>query len=277
MLGSLIIVFREVIEAGIIVGIVLAATRLVPGRGLWITGGVAGGVLGACVVAAFAGAISNAFAGSGQELLNATVLSVAVVMLMWHNAWMARHGREMAEDMRRLGASVSAGERPLFAVATVVGVAVLREGSEIVLFLYGIIASGTSGTDVFVGGVLGVVAGAAFSALTYWGLLAIPARHIFMVTTVLISLLAAGLAAQAVNFFYMAGWLNVLGTPLWDTSGVLSQGSIVGKMLQTLIGYNDQPTGLQLLAYLGVLALMVVLMKIARPGPRTPPHAMPAE
>jgi high-affinity iron transporter len=276
MLGSLIIVFREVIEAGIIVGIVMAATRLVPGRGFWITTGIGGGVLGACLVAVFAGAISNAFAGSGQELLNASVLSVAVVMLMWHNAWMARHGREMAEDMRRLGASVTAGERPLIAVAVVVGVAVLREGSEIVLFLYGIIAGGTSGMDVFIGGVLGVVAGAAFSALTYWGLLAIPTRHIFLVTTVLISLLAAGLAAQAVNFFSQAGVVEAMGTPLWDTSAVLSQGSLLGKMLQTLIGYNDQPTALQLIAYLGTLVVMVVLMRIARAAPRRA-HPAPAE
>lgn len=278
MLGSLIIVFREVIEAGIIVGIVMAATRLVPGRGAWITAGVGGGVLGACIVAAFAGAISNAFAGSGQELLNASVLSLAVVMLMWHNAWMARHGRELAEDMRRIGASVSTGERPLFALAIVVGVAVLREGSEIVLFLYGILATGSSGPDVFIGGVLGLVAGAAFTALTYWGLLAIPTRHIFFVTTVLISLLAAGLAAQAVHFFYMAGWLDAMGSPLWDTSGILSQSSILGRMLQTLIGYTDQPTAAQLLAYLGTLLLMVLLMRMARQRPPRPVHGpAPAE
>ena len=277
MLGSLIIVFREVIEAGIIVGIVMAATRLVPGRGFWITAGVAGGVFGACVVAIFAGAISNSFAGSGQELLNASVLSVAVVMLMWHNAWMARHGREMAEDFRRLGASVTAGERPLLAVAIVVGVAVLREGSEIVLFLYGIIAGGTTGMDVFVGGVLGVVAGAAFTWLTYRGLLAIPVRHIFLVTTALISLLAAGLAAQAVNFFTQAGVVDVMQTPLWDTSWLLSQGSLFGKMLQTLIGYNDQPTGLQLIAYLGTLAAMVILMRVARTAPHRVRSPAPAE
>lgn len=276
MLGSLIIVFREVIEAGLIVGIVAAATRLVPGRTPWIAAGVGGGVLGACLVALFAGTISNAFAGSGQELLNASVLSVAVVMLMWHNAWMARHGREMAAEMRHLGAAVTAGERPLIAVAIVVGVAVLREGSEIVLFLYGILAGGTSGFDVFIGGVLGVMAGAAFSALTYWGLLAVPTRHIFLVTTVLISLLAAGLAAQAVNFFAAAGWLSAFGTPLWDTSAVLSQGSLFGRMLHILVGYNDQPTGAQLIAYLATLAMMVVLMRIARPTPR-PMHAAPAE
>src|SRR5471032_2364683 len=98
MLGALIIVFREVIEAGLIVGIVMAATRGVAGRGRWVSFGIGAGVLGAAVVAIFAGAISQAFEGAGQELFNASVLGIAVLMLMWHNAWMARHGREIAGD-----------------------------------------------------------------------------------------------------------------------------------------------------------------------------------
>src|SRR5260221_5723635 len=156
MLGALIIVFREVIEAGLIVGIVMAATRGVAGRGRWITIGIGGGVLGDGVVAMFAGVISDAFQGAGQELFNAGVLSIAVVMLMWHNVWMARHGREIADEMRRVGTAVSEGARPLTALAVVVGLAVLREGSEGVLFLYGIMASVTSGSALLVGGVLGI-------------------------------------------------------------------------------------------------------------------------
>ena len=80
MLGALVIVFREVIEAGLIVGIVMAATRGVAGRGRWVTYGVIAGVLGATVVAFFAGAISQAFEGAGQELFNDTILGIAVVL-----------------------------------------------------------------------------------------------------------------------------------------------------------------------------------------------------
>src|SRR5438445_13712562 len=144
MLGALVIVFREVLEAGLIIGIGLAATRGLPGRGHWVTLGVMAGCAGAGVVALFAEAISGAFEGAGQELLNATVLGAAVLMLMWHNAWMARHGREMAADMRAVGADVSAGTRPLTLLTVVIGLAVLREGAEIVLFLYGIAATGTT-------------------------------------------------------------------------------------------------------------------------------------
>jgi high-affinity iron transporter len=265
MIGALIIVFREVIEAGLIIGIVLAATRGVTGRGQWISLGVLAGVLGACIVAAFAGAISEAFTGTGQELLNATVLGAAVLMLMWHNAWMARHGREMAAEMFKVGEEVTTGKRPLTALAMVVGLAVLREGSEVVLFLYGIIAGGTSGPELLSGGLLGLLAGVAFTGLTYLGLLAIPSRYIFSVTTLLITLLAAGMAAQAVQYLDAAGLVTVLTNSMWDTSEWLSQNSILGRILHALMGYNERPSVLQVIVYLATLAAMAVLMRIAAP------------
>ncbi|MBX3551836.1 MAG: FTR1 family protein [Pseudolabrys sp.] len=270
MLGALIIVFREVLEAGLIVGIVMAATRGIDGRGRWIALGVAGGVIGAAIVALFAGAISEAFEGAGQELFNACVLGIAVVMLMWHNAWMAKHGREMAAELRSVGTSIAEGQKPLTALAVVVGLAVLREGSEVVLFLYGILASGTSGIALFTGGVLGVIAGAAFTALTYFGLLAIPSRHIFTVTTWMITLLAAGMAAQSVQFLNAAGTLTILDRTVWDTSWLLSEGSLVGKLLHTLIGYTERPSEMQLIVYVAVIVAMALLMRVARgtPAPR---------
>ena len=268
MLGALVIVFREVLEAGLIVGIVMAATRGVDGRGRWISIGIGTGVVGAAIVAAFAGVISQAFEGSGQELFNASILAVAVVMLMWHNAWMARHGREIAAEMRQIGTAVSEGAKPLTALAVVVGVAVLREGSEVVLFLYGILASGTSGASIALGGLLGILAGAAFTGLTYFGLLAIPQRYIFSVTSWLIALLAAGMAASAVQFLNNAGFAEVLGNTVWDTSWILSDGSILGKLMHTLIGYTERPTELQLTVYVGTLFAMGLLMRLARYRPK---------
>jgi high-affinity iron transporter len=268
MLGALIIVFREVIEAGLIVGIVMAATRGVAGRGRWIMIGIGTGVIGACFVALFAGAISQAFEGAGQELFNASVLGVAVIMLMWHNAWMARHGREIAAEMHSIGTAVSEGAKPLTALAIVVGIAVLREGSEVVLFLYGIMASGTTVGSLLLGGVLGIAAGAAFTGLTYIGLLAIPTRYIFSVTSWLIALLAAGMAAQSVQFLNNAGFAEVLGRTVWDTSWLLSEGSLFGRLLHTLIGYTERPTELQLMVYIGTLFAMFLLMRLARYSPR---------
>src|ERR1700679_2335968 len=127
MLATLLIVFREVIEAGLIVGIVLAASKGVPRRALWVSYGIAGGVFGACLVALFAGQLASLFAGSGQEIFDASILLLAVCMLTWHNVWMAGHGREMAREMKQVGSEVAAGRKSLAALAIVVGVAVLRE------------------------------------------------------------------------------------------------------------------------------------------------------
>jgi high-affinity iron transporter len=268
MLAALIIVFREAIEAGLIVGIVLAASAGIAQRGRWVGMGVAGGILGACVVAVFAGRIASLFSGSGQEIFNATILLLAVVMLAWHNVWMAGHGREMARHMKSVGAAVSAGERPLAALAIVVGVAVLREGSEVVLFLYGIAQTATR-ASMLAGGAFGLLAGAAMSALIYYGLLTIPAGKLFRTTAWLITLLAAGMAAQAVLFLQNAGYLNVLTGSLWDTSWLLPDGGegwrgILGKMLRTLVGYTAAPDGAQLIAYLATIAAIVGLMRWER-------------
>jgi high-affinity iron transporter len=263
VLAALIIVFREVFEAGLIIGIVLAVTGSVPHRNRWIGGGVLAGALAACIVAAFAGALSQLFAGMGQELFNAAILGLAVIMLTWHNVWMARHGREMAGEIRAVGQAVADGTKSLLALAVVVGVAVLREGSEVALFLYGVAASdGGSALSLAIGGVIGLALGGAVCLLTYFGLMRIPPRALFATTTVLITLLAAGMAAQAVAFLERANWLNALDTVVWDSSWLLSDKSIGGRTMHTLIGYTDQPTGMQLLVYVAVLIVTVMLMRL---------------
>ena len=259
MLGSLIIVFREVFEAGLIVGIVLAATEGVARRGVWIAGGIGAGVLGAGLLAAFAGALSNAFQGVGQEAFTACVLLAAVVMLGWHQLWMASHGREMAREMKAVGQSVSAGNRSLLALAVVVGVAVLREGGEVVLFLYGVAASShESAGSLLLGGALGIALGGLVSWLLYRGLVAIPVRLLFSVTSWLIALLAAGMAGQAAATLAGADLIPSWGYQLWDTSWLVSQDSLAGRALHTLVGYSDRPMGVQLVAYLAVLAVLVI-------------------
>jgi high-affinity iron transporter len=259
MLASLIIVFREVFEAGLIVGIVLAATRGVPHRGVFIAGGVGAGTIGAALLAGFAGALSDALAGRGQEVFNAAVLSVAVVMLGWHNLWMASHGRVLAREMKAMGQAVAGGDKSLIAMAIVVAIAVLREGAEVVLFLYGIAAASAEGwAALLLGGVLGVALGAAVSFLLYAGLLAIPLRRLFSVTTWLIALLAAGMAGQAAAILAGIDLIPSFGFELWDTSWLLPQDSILGRALHALAGYSDRPMGVQVAAYLVVLAVLVI-------------------
>jgi high-affinity iron transporter len=216
----------------------------------------------------FANRLSEAFAGAGQELFTATILGVAVVMLAWHNIWMARHGRELAAEMRHEGEAVASGTKPIAALAMVVAVAVLREGFEVVLFLYAMIMQeGGANAGIALGGGLGLLLGALVCVLTYFGLLQIPSRHLFAATSFMIAFLAAGMASQAMTFLAQANVLTALDKVVWDTSWVLSDESILGRALRTLIGYTAQPTAMQIIVYLGTLMAIFALMRIFAPPP----------
>jgi high-affinity iron transporter len=267
MLVSLIIVFREAMEAGLIVGIVLAATQGVVGRGRWIAGGIAAGAAGAGLVAAFAAALSDAFEGAGQEVFTASILCFAVVMLSWHILWMSHHARTMAAELRQVGQAVRLGQRSLAALGAVVAVAVLREGAEVVLFLYGVIAgSHATAISLATGGVVGLALAVAMSWLLYRGLVAIPVHRLFKVTNWLIALLAAGMAGQAAATLHSADLLPGWGEHLWNTSALLADDSIAGKALHALVGYSARPSGIQLAAWLATLLLLGVFSRvISRP------------
>jgi high-affinity iron transporter len=271
MLATAIIVFREVLEAALIVGIVMAASRGAPQRGLWVGGGIAGGVLGALGVAGAADTIAAMAQGIGQELFNAAILFAAVIMLGWHNVWMAGHGRDLANNATQLGRDVRSGAQTLWALAFAVGLAVLREGSETVLFLYGIALAGEGGmSSLVIGGGIGLVLGVAAGVGIYWGLVHIPMRQLFTVTSWLVLLLAAGLASQGAAFLMQADLLPPLGSNVWDTSFLLSDHSIVGKVLRTLIGYTAQPAGIQIVFYVATLAVIGGLMRLPGPGAKKP-------
>jgi high-affinity iron transporter len=276
MLGSSIIVFREVLEAALIVAIMMGASRGVSGRGRWIGGGMLLGLAGACVVAGFADSISNALAGRGHEIFNAAVLITAVLMLGWHNVWMSRHGRQLAGDMQRLGLDVTVGTKPLSALLVVTSLAVLREGSETVLFLYGLLAGGTERTALLGGGALGLAGGTLLGFLLYRGLLRIPVNRFFTVTGWIVLFLAAGLAASAADYLSQAGLLPALLPQVWDTSWLLNQSSLLGQMLHILVGYQDRPSGIGLVFYVVTVITIIVLMRVfdassAPPASTAPP------
>lgn len=265
MFGTWLVVFREVLEAALIVGIVAAATTGIPGRARYIWGGLAAGLLGATLVAFGAEKISTLAEGMGQELFNATVLGIAVAMLAWHNIWMAVHGRELATHAKRLGKDVVSGARELSVILVVIAVAVLREGSETVLFLYGVAISGdASSAAMMAGGAIGLITGVAVGWLVFKGLLRIPLRHFFTATSALVLLLAAGMAAQAARFLIQADMLPSLASPLWDTSHVVSNSSMMGKLLQGLLGYDAQPAGMQMIFFVAVFLAILAGMGWAR-------------
>lgn len=265
MFGTALIVFREVLEAALIVGIVSAATRGIPGRMRWIGAGVAAGIGGAIVVALGAGAISQLAEGMGQELFNASILGLAVAMLAWHNIWMSVHGRELAADAKEIGGEIRSGSKALSVLLVVVAIAVLREGSETVLFLYGVAISGDgSRMPMVTGGAIGLAGGVAVGWLLFAGLLRIPVRWFFAATSFLVLLLAAGMASQAARFLIQADVLPSLAAPVWDTSHLIPNSSVVGKALTGLLGYDARPAGMQIAFFVAVVLAIWAGMTWAR-------------
>ena len=178
MIGPAIIVFREVLEAALLIGIIAAATRGLPGRNLWLALGVGIGLVGSLVVASLTESIAELAEGTGQELFNAAILGVAVLMLGWHNIWMATHGREMAAQAKSMGQSVKSGEREMSALAILIALAVLREGSETALFLYGMTAgNGSDHVSMISGALFGLAGGIGTGWALYAGLARIPLRQ----------------------------------------------------------------------------------------------------
>ena len=260
MLGVALLVFREVLEASLIIAILCAATRGVAQRGRYVSGGIVLGLVGAMLVAAGAGFIAALARGAGQELFNAAVLLAAVVMIGWHVVWMSRHARELTARMNALGSAVTAGSSSLHVLLVVIALAVLREGSEVVLFLNGM-ALGGAGASALIGGVaLGIGGGSLVGVAMYFGMMRIPIRHFFSVTNWMLVLLAAGLASTAARFLVQADLLPAWGGQLWNTSGLLSNGSLAGRTLGLLVGYDASPSGVQLLFYAATLLLLIAGM-----------------
>lgn len=254
MFGSTIIVFRESLEAALLIGIIAASTRGLAHRDKWLAIGITAGVAGSLIVAWLTESIAQMAGGSGQELFKAGVLGLAVLLIGWHNIWMASHGREMSSKAENVGVEIRDGAQELNAIAIAIALTVLREGSEAALFVQGMLASTPSGaTSVSLGALLGLVAGVAVGIITYFGLLQIPIRRFFTVTGTLLLLLAAGLASQMAKFLIQADLLPPLASPLWDSSWLLSVTSRVGSAMYILLGYEDKPTGMQVIFYFATL------------------------
>jgi len=259
MISSMVIVFREMLEMVLVVGVLLAATRGLSGSRFWIGLGVFGGLLGAAFLAVFMEQMEASFDGDGEFIFNAVVLLLASALIAWTVFWMSKHGRAMSQHMQQVGGSVKEGDLPNTALAIVALSAVMREGSEAAFFLFGA-AQGISedGWSLFFGGLTGAGAALAMGTLLYFGLVRIPLKRLFSVIGWLLMLLAAGMASQAASNLVMIGWLPPLVDPLWNSSALLSSSSMFGELLHVLIGYDEEPSAIQVIVFAVSLSMMAM-------------------
>jgi high-affinity iron transporter len=264
MLQIAIVVFREILEISLIVGILTAATKDISGRGKWISSGLLLGIIASLGLAFSTDKISESLDGMGQEFFNGLILISASVMIGWTVLWMQKHAKSISGELKRLSNSIRDGHKPLYALLVVVFLSVLRESAEIVLFTYSYYVSGTGIGEIILGLFIGITFGATAGIALYFGILKAFGKYFFIVTTWILIFLAAGIAAQGIGFWINAGIVVPLANPIFDSSQILSQHSVFGKFLNIFFGYIDQPAGAQLIAYLVTLTVLVLGLRIAK-------------
>ena len=250
MLQILIVVFREVLEIAIIVGILTAATKGIPNRARYILAGMALGVCGSLALALAMDEISSMLDGRGQEIFNGVILICAAILISWTVIWMQQHARSLSGEIKNLANSVKEGQKSMISLLIVVFLSILREGSEITLFSYGYYLTGMTVSNIILGLVLGLILGTACGVALYFGMLKIFGRYFFKVTTWVLVFLACAICSKGVYYLVNAEVLPVIIEKVWDSSLILSQKSTFGNLLHIFIGYADRPTGMEVIAYI---------------------------
>jgi high-affinity iron transporter len=265
--ATFVITLREAFEASLLLGIVYTYLDRIGARRQfgYVTWGGVLGLLASFGLGVAVGELSGPLVEFGPDLIGLGVIFLAVTVLTWHGWWMRQHARAIKGDVQRRIDSARATQR-FWIVAVIAFTGVFREGAETVLFLWGLMAQAAiaGGWGSTVGGVLGVALAAGLGWAIFRSGRHVSLARFFAVTTWLILLLAAGLLSTGVGRLQGLGWLPMT-EPLWDTSGLLSDRSLVGSFLGGLVGYRARPTSLEVGAYvLYVVAAGALVLGLRR-------------
>jgi high-affinity iron transporter len=264
--ATFVITLREAFEAALILGIIYTYLEKVGARDgvRYLTRGGVLGLLASVGMGIAVSYLSGPLLDVGPDLVTIAVIFAAVGLLTWHAWWMRQHARLIRGQVQNRIDEARSSNR-LWVVGLIAFTAVFREGAETVLFLWGIMAqAGGAGWGSVAGGVAGIACAAALGWAIFRGGRRLSLHHFFPVTTIFIMLLAAGLFSTGIARLQGMGLLP-LSEPLWNTSWLLSDGSITGGFLSGLVGYRSQPTLPELCAYLIYVVVVGLLLFVRRP------------
>ncbi|MBK1624356.1 iron uptake transporter permease EfeU [Afifella marina] len=269
MLASFLIMLREGLEAALVTGIIATYLRQT-GRSAWMPL-VWVGIFLAVALSLFVGAalqwVSAEFPQKYQELFEACVGLVAVVILTSMVFWMRKAARSIKAELHdSIDAALSAPKGAAWALIGLVFFAVAREGLESIFFLLAIFQQ-SSGPGVPLAALAGVLVSVAAGFAIYAGGLRLNLRRFFRWTGVFILFVAAGILASALGNLHEAGLWNGLQTPAYDLSRVLPVSSVVGTILSGILGYQESPSVGEILLYVIFLGVsLFFFLKPPRPG-----------
>jgi high-affinity iron transporter len=274
--ATFVITLREAFEASLILGIVYTYLQRIGAREhyRYVTWGGALGLLASLAMGLGITYLSGPLLDLGPDLIGVSVIFAAVVLLTWHAWWMQQHARDITGHVHQRIEAARATQR-LWIVGLIAFTGVFREGAETVLFLWGIMAQATSAAGW--GSVLGGFAGVATAAVLGWAIFcggkSVSLPTFFAVTTLFIMFLAAGLFSTGIGRLQGLGLLP-LGDPLWDTSLVLDDRSLLGSFLGGLVGYRARPSALEVGGYVAYLLAASILL-YRRSSPPLAPSPRP--
>lgn len=270
--NAIFIIWRESAEALLVVGILYAWLSRTPeaaGGKRWLWAGVAAGLLLAALLALGIYAAEDLFA-EHQDVFQTLMVLVAAALIVQMVLWMRVHGRTLKRELEQ-GLSAQAERRNWWGVLVLAALAIAREGSEAVVFLYGTLAAAPAAQLPAMG--LAALTGLALAAATFWllqlGGKVLNWRTFFRITEVMLLLLAAALVVTGAEKMQALAWLPALRDGLWDSSWLLSDMSRVGGVVAALTGYRAQPSLMTVLVYIGYWLLVALLMRRGRHGGAT--------
>ena len=272
--GTFLITLREAFEAALLLGLVYTYLDKIGARQHfgWVSLGGALGLAASIAMGVTVAYFSGPLVDLGPDVIAAAVIFLAVVLLTWHAWWMQRHARGISGEVERRIEGARRTQR-LWMVGLIAFTGVFREGAETVIFLWGLMAEATSaaGWGSVAAGVAGVGSAALLGWMIFRGGRRLSLAPFFTVTTVLLIFLAAGLFSTGIGRLQSLGVLPMMA-PLWDTSWLLSDSSVVGSFLAGLLGYRERPSPLEAAgyaAYLVVVGSVILGGAWRRPQPAT--------
>lgn len=259
-----LIVFRECLEISLLLGIILAVTKQIEKSRLYIIAGIMLGVVCASLFAFFARKISLSFGGIGDELFDSGIMILITFLLSWTIVWMQGYGTQVKQHIDNLSTKINEGAGSHIMIVFLVASTILREGAEIIILVYSISSVETISSNVYLQGVIiGALGGFLLGLIIYFGLIKIAnQKYIFKTSTILLMLIAGGFAASAAGILTSSGFIMFLSDQLWDSSWLIADRSMTGKILHIVTGYIARPNGLQVIAYFSTILLINILIQI---------------
>jgi high-affinity iron transporter len=258
-----IVVFREFLEIALLLGIIMAVTKPVKNSRTYIVLGALIGIVLAAIFALSIRTISTSFGSLGDEIFDSCVILLTAAIISWTVVWMQGYTKKIKKDLSKLSENITAGRASQLMLVLVVATAILREGAEVILFVYSVSSvESIQGTQYLIGIGIGAFFGLTVGVGLYLGLMKLAGKYVFKISTILLTMIAAGLAAEAAGILTSSGFIQLYSDQLWDTSWFVSNESIMGKILNVIMGYDSKPNGMQLVFYLTSILITVSLMKL---------------